>query len=65
MVRAGATRILHGLFGLRPWGNKTKPNQNKPKVRQKKFLHSADARRFESKKFTASSSRKKRKKNSP
>jgi hypothetical protein len=29
MVRAGATRILHGLFGLRPWGNKTK---------QKKFF---------------------------
>jgi len=62
MVRAGATRILHGLFGLRPWGNKTKPNQKKGK---KKFLHSVDAARFEIKNFTASSSRKKGKKNSP
>jgi len=62
MVRAGATRILHGLFGLRPWGNKTKPSQNKPKVRQKKILHSVDARRFESKKLTASSSRKRERK---
>jgi hypothetical protein len=41
MVRAGATRILHGLFGLRPWGNKTKPNQNKPKKRKKKKIFTA------------------------
>jgi hypothetical protein len=33
MVRAGATKKLHGLFGLRPWGNKTKPKQRPKKKR--------------------------------